>query len=471
MATTDDGRRVEAALAGDPGAFGQLFDGWFDRVHDLSRRIVRDPEIAAEVAQDAFLAAWTGLATLDDVDAFGGWLLRIARNRSLNRLEREQRSIALDDDTMTTLTDLDPHDPDPLRRLDRAEQIDLVWDAAAALGPRDRSVLDLHLRHGLGAAELAEELETTANNAHQILHVLRGRLATNVRALVLWRGGRPACEPLRAVLVAARADSFDKATVKLIDRHAEACDDCARDRTARLSPAALFAAAPVVAAPAAARAEVAAALGRAGVPVGGAGSAGGAGEVPDRGTPSTERSIASTQPATGGAAEPVDRTESVDRAEDDDGREAMASRRRVPVLAAIALLLLGATAAWVVADASGDQAPPLPTVEDPTTVPPTSTTTSTTAPATTATSVPPDTAPRSGSSVPAPPVVADPPPPGPSPSTTVPDRRPDPTTTTTTVPETIPPGAGTTTTTTTPGGIVPGGPGEITIGPGPPIPG
>ncbi len=55
MATTTDGALVEAARAGDQSAFGQLFDTWFDRVHDLSRRIVKDPGVASEVAQDAFL--------------------------------------------------------------------------------------------------------------------------------------------------------------------------------------------------------------------------------------------------------------------------------------------------------------------------------------------------------------------------------------------------------------------------------
>lgn len=88
MSKTLEGALVEAARTGDEQAFGRLFDTWFDRVHDLSRRIVRDPGIAGEVAQDAFLTAWTRLDSLQDPDAFGGWLLRIARNKSLNRLEK-----------------------------------------------------------------------------------------------------------------------------------------------------------------------------------------------------------------------------------------------------------------------------------------------------------------------------------------------------------------------------------------------
>ena len=269
MADTDEGRLVLAARAGDQRAFGQLFDAWFDRVHDLSRRIVRDTEVAGEVAQDAFLKAWTKLDTLDDPDAFGGWLLRIARNASLNRLEKERRSVAIDDESMTALRDLDPSDDDAFDRMDQAARIALVWDAAQALGPRDASVLDLHLRHGLGPAELADELGVTPNNAKQVLFTLRKRLGNAVRALVLWRAGHPTCGDLRQGLSAAGLTSFGAPMVKAIDRHVDACATCSEDRIERLSPAALFAAAPIVAAPIFLKAEAAAALAGAGVPMSG----------------------------------------------------------------------------------------------------------------------------------------------------------------------------------------------------------
>src|SRR5690606_14674150 len=96
-ADDDDGRSADAGLvaaarAGDGTAFGRLFDRWFDPVYDVAWRIVRDRDTAAEVAQDVFLAAWQGLDRLERPASFGGWVRRIARNRALNRLERERRS-------------------------------------------------------------------------------------------------------------------------------------------------------------------------------------------------------------------------------------------------------------------------------------------------------------------------------------------------------------------------------------------
>ena len=59
-----DAALVAAALAGDGLAFSSLFDGWFDRCFDVAFRIVRNRDIAAEVAQEVFLGAWRDLASL-----------------------------------------------------------------------------------------------------------------------------------------------------------------------------------------------------------------------------------------------------------------------------------------------------------------------------------------------------------------------------------------------------------------------
>src|SRR5688572_29051254 len=94
---------VTRAAAGDEYAFGQLYDQWFDRVHHLAEGIVRDRAVAAEVTQDAFLRAWQSLATVREPAAFGGWLLRIARNTALNRRRVEIRTRAVDGEGLTMI--------------------------------------------------------------------------------------------------------------------------------------------------------------------------------------------------------------------------------------------------------------------------------------------------------------------------------------------------------------------------------
>lgn len=271
-----DAELVQVARSSEPDAFGVLFDRWFDRSWNVARNIVRQDELAAEVAQDAMLNAWQRLDQLHDVDAFGGWLLRITRNRALNRLERERRSRATDDDVVSGLRDRRAHEGqvDPVGAqtppavdalVDSRDQQQLVWAAAAALGERDASLLDLHLRHGLGPGEIAEELGVEANTAHQQLFRLRNKLGDAIGSLVLWRNGKPLCQGLAEAVSGQVA--FDKSVSRAVARHQKSCDECSERRAVLLDPTKLFASVPLVAVPAQFKVQAASALQQAGVPV------------------------------------------------------------------------------------------------------------------------------------------------------------------------------------------------------------
>lgn len=264
----DDAELVIAARSGDRDAFGPLVERWFDRCWEVAWRILRDRDLAADVAQDTLLVAWQQLDRLQQPGSFGGWVLRITRNRALDRLAHERRAVPTGDERQLEPAVRGDDPTGPEAALARAEQRDLVWAAAAALGERDVSILDLHLRHGLEPHELADELEITPNAAHQALFRLRGRLGQAVRAWLLWRGDDAACVMLRAELAAAGQQAFGPSTVRTIRRHVAACDTCAEEHDRVAAPAALFAAVPLVGAPALARAQAFASLADAGVPVG-----------------------------------------------------------------------------------------------------------------------------------------------------------------------------------------------------------
>ncbi|MCX7620090.1 MAG: sigma-70 family RNA polymerase sigma factor, partial [Acidimicrobiales bacterium] len=219
-----DAALVEAARAGDQSAFGKLYDAWFDRVFDLARRIVRDEETAADVAHDTFLAAWRNLDRLADPQAFGGWLLRIARNTSFNRQRKEMRSTSADPETLAmiersggtgtgapagfALVNRFAELEDPVRVVEDRELAALLWESADALGERDAQVLDLNLRHGMTPAEIGEIMGMNRNAANQLVHRVKGRLDAAVRARVLWTGGTPACPELAAAVRAEGITTF-----------------------------------------------------------------------------------------------------------------------------------------------------------------------------------------------------------------------------------------------------------------------
>lgn len=266
--SVDDVELARRATAGDGEAFGQLFQRWFDRAFDVAWHVVRNRDTAAEVAQEAFATAWQQIATLRQPESFGGWLLRIARNKALNRLDRERRSRPLGDDEALVMLDGERRaDDDPATAVGGQERDDLVWAASAALGADDASLLSLHLRHGLDAGELADELGVAANAAHQRLFRLRKRLGDAVASWTLWQRGSPRCVELRTLLAAAGVTRFDRDASSMITAHVRSCPDCRSHQTLALSPEALFAATPFVLAGPALQAKAAAALAAEGVPV------------------------------------------------------------------------------------------------------------------------------------------------------------------------------------------------------------
>ena len=65
---------VRAAAAGDQDAFAQLVALYEKRVYALALRTTGNQEDAADVAQEAFLAAWRGLPSFRGEAGFATWL-------------------------------------------------------------------------------------------------------------------------------------------------------------------------------------------------------------------------------------------------------------------------------------------------------------------------------------------------------------------------------------------------------------
>jgi RNA polymerase sigma-70 factor (ECF subfamily) len=81
---TDD-ELVALARKGDPAAFDQLVSRHQAAAYRAALVALRNPEDAEEVAQDAFVRAWTNLQRFRGEAAFRSWLLTIVWNRAMSR--------------------------------------------------------------------------------------------------------------------------------------------------------------------------------------------------------------------------------------------------------------------------------------------------------------------------------------------------------------------------------------------------
>ncbi|GAF70282.1 unnamed protein product, partial [marine sediment metagenome] len=79
------------AKTGDHHAFEVLVRGFKDRVLNLARRIVSDPDAAQDVAQETFIKAYQQLPRFRGDAKFATWLYRIAVNEARGHLRAQRR--------------------------------------------------------------------------------------------------------------------------------------------------------------------------------------------------------------------------------------------------------------------------------------------------------------------------------------------------------------------------------------------
>src|SRR5690606_3195867 len=93
----DEGSLIARARAGDRGAQDLLVGRYLRDVYGAALRILGDPDLAQDAAQDAFVNALRGLERFRGDSSFRTWLLRIAFNsaRSVARRRGRRREVAL----------------------------------------------------------------------------------------------------------------------------------------------------------------------------------------------------------------------------------------------------------------------------------------------------------------------------------------------------------------------------------------
>ena len=246
----DDAELVRAATAGDRGAFAAIYDRYADRLHDFCWGLLRDRDEAADATQDAFVVAAERLGQLRDPERLRPWLYAVARSQALRRIRARSREAPEEE-----MTDLPDPTTGPEQAAERSDLRQLVWDAAAGLSDRDRALLDLHLRHGLEGAELAQAMGIEPGHAYVLLSRLRDQVERSLGAFLVARLGRSDCPELSTML-STWDGRFSPLVRKRVARHVDACQVCGPARRRLASPLALLAAVPPLPAPAYLRGRV-----------------------------------------------------------------------------------------------------------------------------------------------------------------------------------------------------------------------
>lgn len=163
--------------AGDHAAFDAIFRQWYEPVVRSANRVLHDPGVAEELAQDVLLELWRRRETLAVDSSVAGYLMQAVRNRALNHLRhlQVQKKSAVYVEALS-----EPAEPADAE-LQARELHDAIRDAIAELPPRTREVFVMSRERSMRYSEIAEQLGVSVKaveaNMSRALRQLREKLS------------------------------------------------------------------------------------------------------------------------------------------------------------------------------------------------------------------------------------------------------------------------------------------------------
>ena len=172
---------MERAKRGDASAFERLVLENQKQVYNLALRMVKNEDDAFDVAQEAFLRAYSALPRFRGDSKFSVWLYRLTSNLSIDFLRKRRRENVM---SLSFLNEQDETEeieiPDerflPETEVERRELRDQVSRGLDELPLEYRQILVLRELGGLSYEEIAEALALEAGTVKSRLFRARKRL-------------------------------------------------------------------------------------------------------------------------------------------------------------------------------------------------------------------------------------------------------------------------------------------------------
>lgn len=152
-------------------AFEDFVRSYQDMVYTTALRLLKDPGLSEDVAQEVFLKAWERFSDVQGYENQGGWLKTVATNLALNLLTRDRNRW----EPVESVPE--PADPAPAAsgELEERERRESLEAALAALPDHQRIPLVLFHFHDLAYEDIAAKLGVSLSKVKT--DIFRGREA------------------------------------------------------------------------------------------------------------------------------------------------------------------------------------------------------------------------------------------------------------------------------------------------------
>ena len=172
----DDAAYIRQFLEqGSQRALQALVEKYQGRVYTLCLKVIKDKEVAEEVAQDVFVKAFKELGQLKDRHKFPNWLLKIAYSKSIDQIRKKSivKKAINEVDSPLLIEKKTPLDTTVIN--DRKQ---LLRHAIGRLPNEDASIITLYYLEEMNIKEIAEIVGISTSNVKVKLFRARKSLRT-----------------------------------------------------------------------------------------------------------------------------------------------------------------------------------------------------------------------------------------------------------------------------------------------------
>ena len=182
---SEDLSLVRRCQDGDAEAFGKLVERYQRKVFTIALSMVKNPQDAMDIAQDAFIKVHRYIGNFQGSSSFYTWLYRIVINLCIDHLRRAGRRANMDfDEKIQNQVDrVDESaaiasriDTNPSKNLARRELAERIQEAVDSLPPYHRAVIIMREVEGLSYSEMAKAMKVSKGTIMSRLHHARQKL-------------------------------------------------------------------------------------------------------------------------------------------------------------------------------------------------------------------------------------------------------------------------------------------------------
>lgn len=178
---SSDGELILRLRNQDLDALGEIFERYRHQVYRVALAIVKNPDIAEDILQDAFLKVHMYAHRIDPERPLMPWLYRVTANLCYTYVTRNaRRRVPLDDLSEQQLAT--PSGLSPDRLLEKSELRRDVRQAIETLSTHQRIVVILYYLANLSVQEIATTLECPAGTVKSRLHHARNNLRQRLQS-------------------------------------------------------------------------------------------------------------------------------------------------------------------------------------------------------------------------------------------------------------------------------------------------